>query len=86
MDRTADTQRIGVGLNTGVRKIGLHASCQEKISYLLLIGGLTSSFECRESIQSLMVFSNIYVDDIEFTFSPLAMMQDGIFIPVIRVK
>lgn len=44
MDWTADTQRSGPGLDTSVRKIGLHAACREKISYFLLIGGLTTPF------------------------------------------
>lgn len=53
MDWTADTQRVGLGLDAGVRKIGLHATCQEKISYLLLIGGLTTSLGSRRGIRSL---------------------------------
>ena len=53
MDWTADTQRIGRGLDTSVREIGLHTTCLENISYVLLIGGLTTSFQCREGIKSL---------------------------------
>lgn len=34
MDWTADTQRIGLGLDTSVRKIGLHATCQEKKDFI----------------------------------------------------
>lgn len=75
MDWTADTQRIGRGLDTSVREIGLHTTCLENISYLLLNGGLTlhSSVGTVSNLLSklIMVFNQIYVEMIRIMFTLL---------------